>query len=410
MHKFVEEVKPIDDCLRLVSDALDFPWALEEKKLSLMNAAGFRASRDVIAGESSPPFDRSLRDGYAVSSSSTAGASSGSPVFLKIRGDISMGETPDFVVGGEEAASIPTGAMMPEGADAVVMLEDAETSGGWLEVRKAVSRGENIAISGEETRQGDVLIHMGDEIDQSRAGMLASFGVSEIGVADPRIGVISTGDEIVPVETSLLPAGMIRDANTYIISSLVSRYGFRTRSYGIVRDSWDELKSASERASGECDVVLLSGGSSVGARDHTAKIVESFSNPGLLVRGINMTPGKPTIIGGSKREKKFIAGLPGHPLSCAVAMIFVVMPMLLRMTGARRDHVGRYLRMPLASDVHGRTGPDEFIPARIEDGAVFPLAAKSGYVSALADADGFIRMRPDVETLRKGERAEIWIW
>ena len=159
-----------------------------------------------------------------------------------------------------------------------------------------------------------------------------------------------------------------------------------------------------------CSSDLLTGGSSVGVRDHTTGVVESLSDTGLLVRGINMVPGKPTIIGGNIREKKIIAGLPGHPMSCAVAAVFVILPLIMRMIGARKTFPGMYIKLPLAEDVHGRTGPDEFVPARIEGGEARPLAAKSGYVSALLEADGFIRLRSDTETLRSGESAEIWIW
>jgi molybdopterin molybdotransferase len=247
-------------------------------------------------------------------------------------------------------------------------------------------------------------------ICQSNAGLLAAFGVGAADVVDLRIGVISTGDEIAPVGTNPLPYGRIRDANTYIIASLASKYGFPVKSYGVSKDSWPELKCASDAALSECDAVLLSGGSSVGARDHTARLVSSLSSPGLVVRGINMAPGKPTVIGGSAGEKKLMAGLPGHPLSCAVALIFVVLPLLASLIGSREPRIGKCLRVPLDADVPGRTGLDEFIPAAVSGGTARPLAAKSGYVSALSGADGFIRLRPDTETLRRGEAVEIWMW
>ncbi|MDR3076808.1 MAG: molybdopterin molybdotransferase MoeA [Synergistaceae bacterium] len=410
MRNFVEDVKPIGECVRLVSGALGFPWGLRENILPLGRAFGLRSSRGVTAGESMPPFDRSLRDGYAVSSAATTGASPGSPAFVKIAGEIAMGETPEFEISGDEAASIATGGMMPRGADAVVMIEDTEASGGWLEVRRAVPRGENVVFEGEEMRAGGVLVRVGDQIDHARAGLLSAFGIAEIGVADLTVGVISTGDEIVSAETSPLPPGRVRDSNTYILGALCERYGFNFKSYGLAGDSLPELRSLAGKARDECDAVLLSGGSSVGARDHTLSVVESLSGGEILVRGINMVPGKPTIIGGSARDKKLIAGLPGHPMSCAVSAIFVILPLMMAMMGARDEHPGRYLRLPLAEDVHGRTGPDEFIPASVVDGAARPLAAKSGYVSALMNADGFIRLRPDTETLRRGESAEIWIW
>jgi molybdopterin molybdotransferase len=410
MSGFVEEVRPIGESLGIVADALGFPWETKEKKVLLKDALFARSSRDIIAPESSPPFTRSLRDGYAVSGADTVGASPGSPVFLKVSGEVTMGAQPNFGILPEEAASIPTGGMLPPGADAVVMLEDTKAAGGWVEIGRSVQRGENVAAEGEEIRTGGLLVGRGDILDCPASGLLAAFGISEIGAADVKIGVISTGDEIVPVETSPLPIGLIRDSNTFTAGCLLQRYGFGCLSYGISSDDWTELRSVADRAVGECDVVLLSGGSSVGARDNTVRIVESLAEPGLLVRGINMVPGKPTILGGSRRDKKLVAGLPGHPLSCMVSMIFVILPALLSMIGAREKYAGRYLDVPLVSDAHGRAGPDEFIPMRLDSGAAFPLAAKSGYVSAMMEADGFIRIPPEAETQRAGEKARVWLW
>ncbi|MDR3331481.1 MAG: molybdopterin molybdotransferase MoeA [Synergistaceae bacterium] len=410
MADFVEEVRPIDECVNFVADSLSFPWKVRERKVDLCAALFMRSSRDVRAGEPSPPFTRSLRDGYALSHSITTGASPGSPIFLKVRGEVVMGEAPTFALFADEAAFIPTGGMVPDGADAVVMLEDTEAAGGVVELRRAVQRGENLIFIGEEIAPGDILLSAGEMIDCSIPGILGTFGIFSVDVVDLKIGVISTGDEILPIDASPLPIGSIRDANTYSVQSLLRRYGWASRSYGIAPDNPEDLTALANEAIGECDVVLLSGGSSVGARDHTARILDSLSEPGPLIHGINMTPGKPTLIGGSISDKKLIVGLPGHPLSCMVSTIFVVMPILLAMSGARGSHVGRYLKMRLAEDVQGRTGPDELIPMKISEEGAAPLAAKSSYVSAMRGADGFIRLRPNTETLRKYDETEIWLW
>jgi molybdopterin molybdotransferase len=262
----------------------------------------------------------------------------------------------------------------------------------------------------EEISGGDILLRRGEMIDRSVPGLLAAFGITTVSIMDICVGVISTGDEIVPAETPRLPKGFIRNTNTSIIQALLKRYGMASKSYGIAPDVWEDLKSRAEEAIRECGVVLISGGSSVGARDHTVRLIGELSDPGLLVRGINMTPGKPTLIGGSEGRGKLIIGLPGHPLSCMVSSIFVALPLINAMCGSGVRDVGKYCMFPLAEDVLGRTGPDEFIPARVGRDGVSPLAAKSGYVSAMRRADGFIRLRPDTETLRKGEMAEVWLW
>jgi molybdopterin molybdotransferase len=321
-----------------------------------------------------------------------------------------MGSAPSIRLAMDETVSIPTGGMLPDGADSVVMAENTSLSGGWVEIRSPVRRGENVLSAAEEIASGDILLRKGEMIDRAVPGLLASFGITSVSVIDMRVGVISTGDEIVPAETPRLQNGSIRDANTSTVKSILKRYGMLSTAYGIASDCWEEIRTLAGKAIRERDVVLISGGSSVGARDQTARLIDEFSDSGPLVRGINMTPGKPTLIGGSKERKKLIIGLPGHPLSCLVSSIFVALPLINAMCGLGGRDVGKYCVFPLAEDVPGRTGPDEFIPAMIGRDGVCPLAAKSGYVSAMRHADGFIRLRPDTETLRKGELAEVWLW
>jgi molybdopterin molybdotransferase len=410
MSGFVEKVKSIDDCLDMAAASLGFPWEIQSRSISLDESFLTRAARDIASGEMLPPFTRSLRDGYAVRHSDTTGASPGSPVFLRLSGEVSMGNAPGFAVLREEAASIPTGGMMPEGADAVVMAEDTELSGEWIEVRAPVQRGENLVSAGEDVKRGEVLIHRGELIDAQTQGLLAASGVWKLESVDIKIGVLSTGDEIAPVSAASLPCGSVRDVNNHVIRSLLRRYGFASESFGIASDRWDELESRAGEVISKCDVTLISGGSSVGARDNTARILKSLPEPGLILHGINMSPGKPTLVGGSIADKKLAAGLPGHPLSCVTAVVFVILPMLLSLTGAKSPRVGRHSLMPLERDVHGRTGTDEFIPMALVGGAARPLSAQSGYASAMREADGFIRLRPDKETLRAGETADIWLW
>lgn len=321
-----------------------------------------------------------------------------------------MGEVPDMALGPEELVAIPTGGMLPRGADAVVMVEDTARAGDWVEVRRAVQRGESLLFMGEDVAIGDTLLGRGELVDCTSSGLLSTMGIERLEVADLRIGILSTGDEILPVGTSPLPSGYIRDANASMLGAALKQYGFASRPYGIVPDREDVMEARVAEVLGECDVLFLSGGSSVGVRDHCSRIMESLPAPGLLVRGINMVPGKPTLIGASQKEGKIVFGLPGHPLSCMVACLFVVLPILLRMIGAGSKHVGRYLRLPLGEDVLGRTGPDEFTPMCIKDGLVLPIAAKSGYVSAMQHADGFIKLSSNQETLRRGEDVDVWMW
>jgi molybdopterin molybdotransferase len=410
MSGFVEETRSVENCLDFVSENLGFPWNVPSRVECVMDALHLRSAADVMSPEPYPPFARSTRDGYAVDHANTVGASAGSPVFLKLAGEIFMRSAPSFKLASNETASIPTGGMLPDGADAVVTAENTSVSGDWVEIRSPAQRGENVIGASEEIAIGDVLLHRGETIDCSTPGILAAFGITTADVTDIRIGVISTGDEIVPADTPLMPDACVRDVDSFLIRSILKRYGLRSRSYGIAPDIWEDIGALAEKTIGECGVVLISGGSSVGARDYTARLIDEFSDPGLLVRGINMRPGKPTLIGGSKGRGKLIIGLPGHPLSCVAVTIFVVLPLINAMCGFGGRDAGKSCMLPLTEDVTGHTGPDEFIPARVGIDGVRPLAAKSGYVSAMRSADGFIRLRPDTETLRKGEPAEVWLW
>lgn len=410
MAGFVQEVRPLEECIELVATSLSFPWNLRGKNITVENSAMTRSFADVVSKEALPPFTRSLRDGYALHHNDTTGASPGAPVFLRLAGEIAMGETPRISLGREELIAIPTGGMLPEGADAVVMIEDTAKAGDWIEVRSSVQRGGNLLFMGEDVAVGDVLLKRGELIDCAASGLLSSIGIDTVEVVDLRIGILSTGDEILPAGTSPLPPGCIRDANMAMLITLLRQYGFSPQSYGIVPDQFDVMEARIKQALSECDVLFLSGGSSVGTRDHCSRIMETLPEPGLLVRGINMVPGKPTLIGASEKDGKIIFGLPGHPLSCMVACIFVVLPILLRMIGAKDGQAGRFLRLPLGEDVQGRTGPEEFTPMRLRNGAVYPIAAKSGYVSAMRNADGFIKLSSNQETLRHGEEVDVWIW
>lgn len=410
MAGFVQEVRPISECVQFVAATLSFPWNPRGKNTAVENSAMTRSLADVVSKEAHPPFTRSLRDGYALHHNDTTGASPGAPVFLRLAGEIAMGQTPQTPLGREELIAIPTGGMLPEGADAVVMIEDTAKAGDWVEVRASVQRGQNLLFAGEDVAVGDTLLERGELIDCASCGLLSSMGIDAIEAVDLRIGILSTGDEILPAATSPLPQGCIRDANMSMLIALLKQYGFSSRSYGIVPDRFDVMETRIAQVLTECDVLFLSGGSSVGVRDHCSRIMESLPSPGLLIRGINMVPGKPTLIGASEKDGKVVFGLPGHPLSCMVACIFVVLPVLLRMIGARSEHVGRFLRLPLGEDVQGRTGPEEFTPMQLRGGAVFPIAAKSGYVSAMRLADGFIKLSSNQETLRRGEEVDVWIW
>lgn len=411
MAGFVKEVAPREAALDEIEKHLAFPWNYKKTEATLDGAAGRRCAEAVMSPAPYPPFSRSLRDGYAVNHMDAAGATPGTPLFLSKKGEVRMGEAPDFRLLLSEACPIPTGGMLPEGADSVVMLEDTSEAGGWVEIRRGVQAGENVIGRGEEVGEGEKLIPAGGLIDFRTISVLAAIGRARLPVADLRISILSTGDEIVPAEEQNPPLGAVRDVNGWSVKTLLSRFGFPAVYRGIVSDDGAEFERRFREELAACDVLILSGGSSVGVRDHCSRLFESLPEPGLLVRGINIAPGKPTLVAADAAARKLAVSLPGHPLSCFTVGFTVLIPLLLRLIGAEERECWRRTLMPLSCDLAARTGPEEFFPCAVNaDGTVSPLAAKSGYISILSDACGFIRIPEDRETARAGEIAEVWLW
>lgn len=411
MAGFVKEVTGRIDAIEKISRRLLFPWDYPKKELPLGEAVGRRCAEEMTNGAPYPPFSRSLRDGYAVCHEDASGASPGTPLFLTKRGDVLMGRAPDFKISAGEAAAIPTGGILPEGADAVVMLEETDVAGGWIELRRGVQAGENVVRRGEDIELGAKLLPRGALIDFRSIGPLAAAGVSSVVTAAPKISLLSTGDEVVPIETSEPAPGCVRDVNAWNLKALLSRFGFEADYRGIACDDGAEFERRFRDELSGCDVLILSGGSSVGMRDHAFRLLSSLPEPGLLLRGLNVVPGKPTLIAADMASKKLVVSLPGHPLSCMAVAFTLLLPLLLRLIGAEEKECGTRVRLPLSRDLAARTGAEKFFACRLlADGRAEPAAAKSGYISALGGACGFIRMPEERETIRAGEEAEIWLW
>jgi len=409
MSGFTKELMRREEAIEYVSVPLGFPWPLATRPVPLGDSFGNRSGLCLRSTVDYPQFSRSTRDGYAIRSEDLAGASDTAPVFLRIKGEILMGEPTRALVGVGECLSVHTGGMLPEGADAVVMIEDTVQAGNWLEVRKALQAGENVIIRGEEIRKGQTILKPGEKLDYRNVGIMATLGLCTVNLLDLRIGILSTGDEIVPAETSFLPEGKVRDANAWFLEFLLAHHGFPARRLEIVPDCREKLADAVRIGLAENDVLLLSGGSSVSVRDYCSEILSDLPSPGLLVRGVNMSPGKPLLIAGCLPERRLVVGLPGHPLSCSIVAITVLLPLLYRLVGTEAVPF-KSLTARLGSDVFGRAGVEEFIPAVVRGGEVFPAPGKSGYVSVLKEANGLIRLPETEETRRTGETVEVLEW
>ena len=301
---------------------------------------------DVSAGADVPEFARSTMDGYAVRARDTFGAGPGSPAWLTVSGEVAMGEAAQVPLGPGQVMRIATGGMLPPGADAVVMLEyTQELADQTLEVYRSVAPGENVVQRGEDIAAGAVLLPAGRRLRPQDVGLLAALGVAEVSVRRrPRVAIIGTGDEIVPVTASLQP-GQMRDANSYALAAQVAAMGGEPILLGLVPDRLEALVDRLQAALPEADVILLSGGSSVGARDLAIAALQSFPEAAILVHGVAVSPGKPTILAKINHQPLF--GLPGHPVSAMIIMEVLVRPLLDAAAGPGRtvpvlgpDHLG----------------------------------------------------------------------
>lgn len=370
-------------------------------------------AEDISSAEDLPAFSRSTVDGYAVSSSDTFGASESLPSYLNLTYEVSMGEMPSFVVEKGTAAKIPTGGMLPSGADAVVMLENAQVSdGGLIEVLRPVAPGENVITAGEDLRKGEFLLKEGSLLMPHHIAAFAGIGVTKVEVYErPRVSIISTGDEIVDADSSPGP-GEVRDINSYNLAGLIIQCGCIPVKKGIFRDVFDDIKGIVEESLRDSDAVVITGGSSVGMMDMTAKVINASGPPGVIFHGVALKPGKPTIGGVIRGVPVF--GLPGHPAAVTVCFDIFIRPVLWMLTGLREKEFlkeERVLTARLSKNLSSGLGREEHVRVRIEkrEGELWatPVLGKSGLIKTLVLADGTITIPVQSRGIQAGEEVQV---
>ncbi len=384
---------------------------INTETIELADAAGRVLAAEITADMDLPGFDRSTMDGYAVRAADTFGASEGNPAYLEIEGSIAMGETPDIAIRAGRAARIATGGMLPPGADAVVMIEHtSELDETTIEVYRRVAPGAHVIAKDEDFRKGEHLLYPGRRLMTSEIGVIAAMGQTTVSVyKQPVVGIISTGDEVVPAGTKP-EAGCIRDINTHTLTAAVRGCGAIPRAYGIVADRFDELFHTVQKALEESDIVILSGGSSVGTRDLTIEVIEALGDARVLAHGLPVRPGKPTIL--ATRSSKVLWGLPGHVASAMVIFDVFVRPCIRRIGGdaepMREQHT---LFATLTRNIASAQGRIDFVRVRVEErGGVYlarPVLGPSGLIRPMLEADGLIRIGMNTEGLLKGTEVRV---
>lgn len=378
----------------------------------LAESLGRVLAEDIRSREDVPGFDRSTMDGYAVHAQDTFGATEALPAMLKPVGTVHMGQVPAFSLNKGECAYIPTGGELPQGADGVVMVEYTENlNDGFLYVQSSIAPGANVIYRGDDVKEGQLLMKQGQVIRPQEVGALAALGVPLAPVYERlRVGILSTGDELVEVSAPQT-GSVVRDVNTYVLSAGLSAIGAEPVRYGITKDDHASLTAALSIALRECDAVLISGGSSVGTADMTRRIIDEAGRPGVFLHGVAVKPGKPTIVGDIGGKPVF--GLPGHPVSAYFIFRIFAAPILQRMMGVIREQPREAFAI-MGRNVPSNHGRQEYLPVALteEDGrkVALPVASKSGLITTLVGADGFVCIPRDAEGLMRGQHVTVTLF
>ena len=401
------EVKTPEEVLALIQK--EFTPLNAGETVSCSEALGRVLAEDIVAQEYVPDFDRSTVDGYACRAADSFGCSDAIPAILNLCGEVLMGQGADFTLPRGGCAYVPTGGAIPKGADCAVMIEYTEDYGdGTVGILKPGVPGLNLIFRGDDVVPGKAILPAGRVLTAQDLGALAAIGRTMVAVARKlRVGVISTGDELVPPDETTGP-GQVRDVNTPLLTAMLKDFGAEAVSYGIVADDEALLRRKVRQAAGECDAVILSGGSSVGVKDAACRIIEDMGE--LLLHGIAVKPGKPTILG--KVGNKPLIGLPGHPAAaCMVARLFVL-PLLGRLMGREREDYA--VTAELTESVGANHGREQINACRLRHQGdrllAEPIRSKSGLITQLAGADGFFIIERDCEGLPKGAQVCVFLY
>ena len=384
-----------------------------EAQRKIEDALGMVSAYEIISREDLPSFARSTVDGYAVRAEDTFGASEAMPAYLNLFQEILMSQKADFLLPEDSASKIPTGGMLPENADAVVMFEHVQViDRQMVEVLKPVAPSENVIQVGEDVKRGDIVVRQGQRLRPQDIGACAGIGVTELAVYErPLVSIISTGDEIVPADVSP-ETGRVRDINSYVISGMVSESGGAPIKKGIFRDEYKVLRDAIETAMTDSEAIVLSGGTSVGTKDMVARIINDIGSPGVLFHGVSLKPGKPMIGGVMKGIPVF--GLPGHPAAVSICFELFIRPVLQRLSGLKErwpQYSSRTVKARISKNISSSQGREEHVRVMLEEreGELWavPVLGKSGLITTLVRADGTIVIPLHTNGIVAGELVDV---
>lgn len=385
-------------------------YKLETEIIELLDSTDRILAEDIYSNINVPEFNRSTVDGYGIIVEDTYGATSSIPSVLNIIGEVKMGIEADLSISPGEAAYVPTGGMLPQNASGVIMIENTEVlDKDTLLIYKSISKGENIVFKADDIKIGEVALEKGRLINAEVIGVLSALGIPKVRVyKKPSFYIISTGDEIIDLDEELT-LGKIRDINSYTLYSLIEKLGCKVVGKKIVKDNYDLLRKEVEEALSISDIILISGGSSVGTLDYTNKVIDSFEGKGVMVHGLSIKPGKPTIIG--ECEGKLVMGLPGHPVSSIIVFKALVEDYINKRLG--NNKIIPKVKAIMGFNFPSSPGKETYQMVKLKeiDGLYHatPTFGKSGMITLLSNSDGYIVIKAHEEGIYKGEDREVFL-
>jgi len=394
------ELIPFSEAVNKILTSVD--EIKRKETIHLTKAIGRVLSENVESDLYVPPFERGAMDGFAVKAEDTYGAGKFDPVELQSIGIIHAGDEPSIKIEKGECAQIATGAPMPDGADAVVKVEVTEKDDDTISIYKPVHPGENVSPKGEDIKEGEIVLKKDQVLSPAQIGALAAMGIEEVKVYEkPKVGIIPTGDEVVPLDEELKP-GQIYDVNSYTLTSMVESNGGKAFRGTVVQDSLEGLKEEIKKRSIDMDMVLFSGGSSVGDKD---MLIDALSSLGKVVfHGVKLKPGKPTLFG--IVDGTMVFGMPGYPTSCLNTAQHLILPALRKMASLPPP-CERKTRAHLDKRITSSLGRKQYMTVELDGDKAYPVYKQSGAITSMAQADGYFEIPENVELVDKGEEVEV---
>jgi molybdenum cofactor synthesis domain-containing protein len=392
------ELVPFEEAIQIVDEHIE-PITRTEK-IAIENAAGRVLAADLVASQDTPPFDRAAMDGYAVKAADTAGAGKEKPVLLKMVGELHAGSEPSVPVGTGECIRIATGAVLPEGADAVVMVENTAADNNTIKIFAEVAVSTDTARKGSDIRRGETLLKSGLYLDPSKIGVLASQGIAEVTVYQkPKVAIMPSGEEVVPPGGEL-KNGQLYDINSYTMTSVVRENGGIPFRPGIIGDNREDIRAKLDEAL-KNDIVVVAGGSSVGDKDLMSEVIAERGT--IYFHGLKIKPGKPTML--AIVDGKPVFGMPGYPTSCLVNSYLFVLPALRKIAGLPPKKSEK-VQASLTEKTRGDKVRVQFMTVKVEGDKATPVFTVSGAITSIARANGYIVIQPGQE-IEKGETVTV---